>query len=78
VKASQKKAGREKNNENGWYRIDSITSHKVVQEKNHKRLKLKVQWEGYEERSWEHFSGFAKDAPIKVERYFLKKLFKPL
>ena len=38
---------------------------------------MKVFWEGFTEPTWESFSGFVKDAPEKVERYFLRQQIRP-
>ena len=35
-------------------------------------------WEGYEEPSWEEFSGFVKDTAHMVEKYIIRNLITPM
>ena len=64
-------------NRHGWYRVNSISGHRIVKVKNHDQLDLKIFWEGYSDPSWEGFCGFVKDTPGKVERYLIKNQIRP-
>lgn len=61
-----------KTKEHGWYRVNSISGHRVVKVKNHDQIELKIYWEGYTDPSWENFCGFVKDTSVKVERYLIR------
>ena len=59
--------------------MEGIVGHRVVRIKNKEKVELKVKWEGYNDPTWEAFTGFVKDTAPMVERYLIKKsLMKPL
>ena len=64
--------------DNGWYRVEGITSHRVSTEGKKTKLELRVKWEGYSEQTWEAFDGFVKDTAPMVERYFLRNVLRPM
>ena len=52
------------NGENGFYEIEEIINHKVENiNRIKKQVMLEIKWKGYEEKTWEKFVGFARDAP---------------
>ena len=57
-----------------WYTVNAVLNHKLVKGG---RIELEVEWEGYEETTWENFEGFAKDNPREVEKHFTKALINP-
>jgi len=65
--------------DNGWYRVEGITGHRVNDSDGKKgRLELRVKWAGYSEQTWEQFDGFVKDTAPMVERYLIRNVFRPL
>lgn len=59
--------------------MEGITGHKISRVKNKDQIELRVKWEGYEETTWEVFTGFVKDTAPMVERYLIRKsLIKPM
>ena len=59
--------------------MEGITGHQISRVKNKDQIELRVKWEGYEETTWEVFTGFVKDTAPMVERYLIKKsLMKPM
>lgn len=64
--------------ENGWYRVEGITNHRVNTDGKRDKFELKVNWEGYADKTWEGFSGFVKDTTPMVERYLIRSLLTPL
>jgi hypothetical protein len=70
---------KQKNMDNGWYRVEGITGHRVNDSDGKKgRLELRVKWAGYSEQTWEQFDGFVKDTAPMVERYLIRNVFRPL
>lgn len=67
-----------KNMENGWYKVEGITGHRLNTEGKRVKFELRVKWEGYTEQTWEAFDGFVKDTAPMVERYLIRNILKPL
>ena len=63
---------------NGWYRVERITGHRLNTEGKRTKLEFRVKWEGHAEQTWEAFDGFVKDATPLVERYLISKVCLPL
>jgi hypothetical protein len=40
---------KKKSMDNGWYRVEGITSHRINTEGKRPKLELRVNWEGYSE-----------------------------
>jgi len=65
--------------DNGWYRVEGITGHRINNSDGKKdRLELRVKWAGYSEPTWECFDGFVKDTAPMVERYMIRNVLRPL
>ena len=69
----------QKSQERGWYAVEAITGHRIAKHKKRDILELQVQWENYDEPTWEGFAHFVKETTPIVERYIIQKsLMKPL
>ena len=69
----------QKSQERGWYVVEAITGHRIAKHKKRDFLELQVQWENYDEPTWEGFTHFVKETTPIVERYIIQKsLMKPL
>ena len=69
----------QKSQERGWYVVEAITGHRIAKHKKRDVLELQVQWENYDEPTWEGFTHFVKETTPIVEKYIIQKsLMKPL
>lgn len=62
---------------NGWYRVERITGHRLNTKGKQSKLELRVKWHGYAVQTWETFEGFVKDVTPLVERYLIRKVCVP-
>lgn len=78
VSNNKKEPGPKKRKKNGkkvedYYEVEKITDHKMVVEHKKNKLRLRVKWKGYKEQTWEEFSSFARDSPLMVQKYLVKR-----
>ena len=53
-------------NESGFYEIENVISHRVHLKARKYIIQLEVKWKGYEEKTWQDFTDFAKDSSEMV------------
>lgn len=78
LKTKEQATKKRKCTDNGWYRVEGITGHRINTDGKRPKLELRVKWEGYSEQTWEAFDGFVKDTAPMVERYLVRSVLKPL